>query len=514
MKNTKPTLLQTLACAFLFTAFFIACSKPSEEKKENRPPGAFTVTVSNVTFNTAVLNWTAASDPENEAVTYSVNVDGQAVASNLTTTTQNLTSLQKNKAYTGTVTATDASGNKTMVNFSFSTSDSPAPSDFTLQLTSSTNKSLIVSWTASTLPNNGQVQYDVYEGATLKATNLTQTTYTFASLSPTTTYTVKVVAKSADGKSTEKTLTAQTAANTAPGAFTAQSPEHGFSYVKITWTAATDSDNDSLSYFINRNGTLTPLTQEPVAGVYTHFVKNLSQLTAYSFSIVAKDAYGGEVSSNTVQATTNNGPEANFLFTTQNDGSDVKLEWLQDYTTPFNVGASSYVIAGVEKSLAQVQVSTQVIAGNKLYVQILLPGTDFPVNTQRDIKLKLSWGANETLIQSRTIFHTRYTLTPTTATVASAQLKTYSNGGRGIVIKFTNDIISEYTTWTATEVKLENCIHTGGITTQFASGQTVASISAEISESDYQYLKTRSEGFIIVHDAGGYHRLNFTYTVL
>lgn len=511
MKN-KLTAFQALACLLLFASTFIACSKPNDEKKENRPPSAFTVTVSNVTFNSAALNWTPATDPENEAVAYAVTLDGQTVASNLSATTQNLSGLQKNKAYTGSVKATDASGNSTTANFSFSTSDSPAPSDFTIQLGATTNKSVAISWTASTLPNNEPVKYDVYVGAALKVADLTQTNYTAAGLTPNTTYTLKVVAKSADGKSTEKTSNAQTAVNNAPTTFTAQSPEHGFSYVKLTWAAAVDSDNDSISYFLNRNGTLTPIADAPVGGTYTYVVKNLAAASTYSFSIVAKDAYGGEVTSNTVQATTSNGPENNFLFTAKNDGGDVKLEWIQNYPTAFSTTASSYVIGGVEKSLSTVQVSTTPMAGNKLYVQIILPGSDFPANTARSIVLKLNWGNNETTTQSRTVNHTRYTLSATTATVASAELKTYSNGDRGLVLKFINDIISEHTTWTITEIKLDNCIQTS-IGTQFPSGQTVASVFGNVSESDYQYLKNKSEGYIIVHDAGGYHRLNFTYTV-
>jgi hypothetical protein len=513
MKNNKLTALQALTCLLIFSLCFIACSKPTDEIKENRPPGSFTVTVSNVTFNTAVLNWTAATDPENEAVTYTINLDGQAIAANLATTAQNLTSLLKNKAYTGTVIAADATGNKTTVNFSFNTSDSPPPSDFTVQLTASTNKSLSLSWTASTLPGNETVKYDVYAGSTLKVVDLTQTSYTINGLTPGTAYQLKVVAKSPDGKSTEKTLAGQTAANAAPATFTAQTPEQGFSYIKLTWNASTDSDGDSLSYFLNRNGILTALTDAPVGGVYTSYVRNLSPSTAYSYSIVAKDAFGGEAQSNTVQATTKAGPENNFLFTAKNEGSDVKLEWIQDYATPFDVAASSYVIGGVEKSLSLVQVSTQVITGNKLYVQIIIPGTEFPANVARDIKLKLNWGANETITQSRTINHTRYTLTATTATVTSAILKTFGNGDRGYTLKFANDIVSDYTTWQVIEVKFENSIQPGSVSTQFPSGQTVSSIFGGLSETDYQYLKTKSEGYIVVQDSGGFHRLNFTYTV-
>ncbi|HVF95990.1 MAG TPA: fibronectin type III domain-containing protein, partial [Flavisolibacter sp.] len=367
--------------------------------------------------------------------------------------------------------------------------------------------------TASTLPNNDPVQYDVYVGATLKATNITQTAYTAAGLTPKTAYQIKVVAKSAEGKSTEKILAAQTADNVAPVTFTAQEVDHGFSNVRLKWNAAVDANNDSLSYFLSRNGILTPLTEVPVSGIYTYVVKNLSASTAYSVSIVAKDPYGGEAVSNTVQGTTNAGPANDFLFTAKNSGSNVELEWIQSYPGQFDPATSSYIINGVEKSLSTVQVSF-LNTGSGLYVKIILPAADFPDNTQRPIKLKLGWGANENTTQSRTVNHTRYFLSATTALVSSAVLKTYSNGDKGYVLTFANDKISDFSTWNVVEVKFENCIQPGTVSLQFPTGQTVQSVFGGLPQNDYDYLKTRSEGYLVVQDAGGYHRLNFSYTVL
>lgn len=504
----QTNLLRQLLASFLFCILF-ACTKPNEEKP-NRPPGDFTVSVSGVTFNSATLTWTAATDPENEAVSYTIELNGQAVASNVTATTQALSSLQKNTAYTGKVTAKDASGNSTAANFSFNTSDSPPPSDFTVKLDASTNKSLTVSWTAATIPTGESILYDVYAGTTLKAANISQLQHTLTGLAPKTAYQVKVVAKTAGGKSTEKILSAQTADNASPSALTAQADGHGFSFLKLKWTAATDADGDSISYFLSRNGSLTPLTEAAVNGTYTHVVKGLTPSTVYSVGIVAKDAYGGEVASNTVQVTTNQGPEDNFIFSINNVA---EVEWIQPYTGQFNPSASTYSINGVEKSLATVQVNFLNLGNGKLYVKIFLNTTDFPFGETKQVKFKLNWAANESITQSKTNTYTRYFYSATLAQVATAVIKKHSNGDHGFVLTFKNDMASEYTTWTVQEVKFDHSIQGGSISLQSASGKTVQSVSGSLTEADYNYLKTKTDGYILIKDEGGNHRINFSYTV-
>ncbi|MBB1283806.1 fibronectin type III domain-containing protein [Flavisolibacter sp. BT320] len=467
------------------------------------------MSVNNVTSNSATVTWTAATDPENEAVTYAVELNAQSSATGLTATTLNLTNLAKNTLYNGKITATDVSGNTTVSNFTFNTSDSPAPSDFTVKLDASTNKSLTVSWTAATHPTEA-ITYDIYNGATLTSANQTQTVYTFVGLTPQTSYALKVVAKSAGGKSTEKTLNTQTTANTAPVAFAAEELEHGFSYIRLKWTASTDANGDSLSYFLNRNGNLTPLTEAAVNGRYTYVLKGLHPSTAYATSIVAKDPFGGEVSSNAVQTTTNNGPENNFSFTINNAA---EVEWIQPYTGQFNPSASTYSIDGVDKSLAAVQVNFLNLDNGKMYVKLFLNTQDFPVGENKQVRFKLSWGANESQTLSAAVSYTRYQFSATTAEISSAVIKRNSNGSYSFQLNFKNDIISDHTEWTVSEVKFDNSIQPGTISLQFPSGKTVQSVFGSLTEADYNYLKTKSDGFIIIKDAGGYHRLNFTYTV-
>ncbi|MEP1097536.1 MAG: YHYH protein [Cyclobacteriaceae bacterium] len=83
----------------------------------NQNPGAFTVTVSNQTHNSAALSWTAATDPDGDNVTYSVELDGTELATAQAGTTYDLTDLTSGAALSGVVTALDGNGGETETAF-------------------------------------------------------------------------------------------------------------------------------------------------------------------------------------------------------------------------------------------------------------------------------------------------------------------------------------------------------------------------------------------------------------
>src|SRR5687768_15829393 len=250
---TKKTRTNCLYILSLFSLILISCSKGGTDAPPNQAPQSFTVSVTNATTTSATLNWTAAKDPENATVSYTIESNNQVVASSITGTTYNLQNLVAATTYNGKITASDPAGNKTTATFSFSTNDTPIPSDFTIKMDSAWNKSIFLSWTASTLPDNGTVTYDVYLNGTIKVSNISDIKYTVTALSPNTDYPIKVVAKSVDGKSREKLGTYKTKENTAPSAFTISEVKHGFSYVSVTGTQVADADNDALTWFLVKN---------------------------------------------------------------------------------------------------------------------------------------------------------------------------------------------------------------------------------------------------------------------
>lgn len=495
----------------LFISLLIyACGK--KEPAVNKAPSVFTVSVTNTTDKTATLSWTEAKDPEGSAVTYAITLNGQSAASNLSATNYSLTGLVKNTNYTGVVTASDASGNKTEATFSFSSSDAPTPSDFTITAGTTTNKSVAFSWSASTLPAGAAVTYDVFVNNVLKQTNLTVLTYLLEGLQPDTDQQIKVVAKSAEGKSLEKTISIRTKTNTAPAAFTISKTDQGFSFVTLSCNLSSDADADTLTYYLYRNGNvLGSITKNPSAN-FTYVVKPLASLTTYDLGVVAVDQFGAQTTSNIINVTTNEAPENNFIISAK-PGSDVIVEWIANSQKRFDVSASEYEIDGVKQSLYFIQTSVLDLADNKMYAKLWIPLSRFPQNKISSLKVNLVWGVNETATQSAINYYPNFSYSATPASASYAVVKKYTNGGYGVVIYFTGDVISAYTDWTIEQIKLADAVITGTTGYRSAGPSTVYDVSGSLTEKEYNYLKNYSTGYLIVKDSGGYHRLNFNYTV-
>jgi chitodextrinase len=156
---------------------------------------------SGVTTNAFAMTWSASTD--NIAVTgYEIFRDGVAVGTSPTTSYQ-FTGLTANTNYTITVRARDAAGNTSaqsaaLVVKTQANPDIIAPSVPTnLQSSGVTTNAFTVTWSAST-DNVGVTGYEVYRNGVL-VTTVTNTTYSFTGLTPSTSYAITVKARDAAG---------------------------------------------------------------------------------------------------------------------------------------------------------------------------------------------------------------------------------------------------------------------------------------------------------------------------
>ncbi len=279
------------------------------------PPTAPTLTASNTTSTTTQLSWSGATD--NVAVTnyeiYKNNV--------LLTTTQNttftVTSLTAATAYTFNVKAKDADGNTSplsnTVNVTTAAPDSTPPTAPTLSATGTTMTSTTLNWSGAT-DNVGVTSYDVYQGVTLLG-NTTFLTYNVSGLTAATNYTFTVKAKDAAGNasvaSNAVNITTQAPDTTPPTPPTLSGTNITSTGLLLTWSGATDNVGVS-SYDVYQGATF--LANTPNSN-YT--VSGLSPLTAYSFTVKAKDAAGNtSVVSNVYTVTT-----AEFTYCTSQGNS-------------------------------------------------------------------------------------------------------------------------------------------------------------------------------------------------
>lgn len=180
-----------------------------------------------------------------------------------------------------------------------------APTNF--RTTAVTGTTVSLAWNAST-DNVGVTGYDVYKGKTRIATTA-DTSYTVTGLSPTSKYSFSVRARDAAGNVSSgaylsvrtTSTTADTTAPTAPANL--RSTAVSDTSVSLAWDASTDN-NSVASYSVYAGASLIGT----VSGT-TYTATGLTQATAYTFTVKAKDPAGNISSaSNALSVTTNPTP--------------------------------------------------------------------------------------------------------------------------------------------------------------------------------------------------------------
>ncbi|MEO5776220.1 MAG: reprolysin-like metallopeptidase [Flavobacterium sp.] len=289
----------------------------------NATAGPFSVTapntaVSYVGGSTQTVTWAVAGTTANGVNCANVDI---LISTNAGTTWTTLLAATPNDG-TQAVTIPNTAGttNRIMVkgtnhvffdvsnaNFTITagSSDTTAPTAPTsLTASGMTQTTTNLSWTAST-DNVGVTGYDVYQGATLKGSTTTATTFAVTGLTASTAYAFTVKAKdlagnisAASNTANVTTLAADTTAPSAPTTLTASGTT--YNATNLSWTASTDNVAVT-GYDIYQGATLKGSTTTAT----TFAVTGLIASTAYAFTVKAKDAAGNvSAASNTANVTT------------------------------------------------------------------------------------------------------------------------------------------------------------------------------------------------------------------
>ncbi|MEO0470809.1 MAG: fibronectin type III domain-containing protein [Bacteroidota bacterium] len=193
-----------------------ACKKEVDPPQPNRPPATFRVEVMPA-LTSASLSWTTATDPDGDAVSYTVVLGSQTLVEDISQNAYELTGLDPDAEYSGSITASDPEGLSKKIDFSFRTEMIPneAPAAFTLLEPKTDTRSVLLSptlsWEASSDPDGDIVSYDVYldqsaTPSTLIAEDKSSLTHQLSDLMEETTYYWKVVAKDGKGGETESSV--------------------------------------------------------------------------------------------------------------------------------------------------------------------------------------------------------------------------------------------------------------------------------------------------------------------
>jgi len=344
----------------------------------NATAGPFAVTVPNTAVSyvggsTQTITWNVAGTTANNV--NCVNVDILLSTNGGTTFTTLLAGTPNDGTQAVVIPNTAGTTNRIMIkgsnhiffdisnaNFTITqgSTDFTAPTAPTnLAATGTTSTSTQLSWTAAT-DNVAVTGYEVFQGATLKATVAT-TTYTVTGLTPATLYSFSVKAKDAGGNVSaasnvvDVTTLADTAAPTAP-VLSASGTTN--TTTNLAWTAATDNIAVT-GYDVYENGVF----KATVTGL-TYAVTGLSAGTTYAFTVLAKDAAGNTTSSNAVNVTTTTpdttAPSAVVLSASGTTATTTNLSWT---AATDNVAVTGYEIYQGATLRATVTTLTYAVTG-------------------------------------------------------------------------------------------------------------------------------------------------------
>ena len=94
---------------------------PTNSTINNNPPGAFTITISDYSSDTAKINWTRAVDPDNDSVTYKIYLNDTLKAQDFKELNYTFRNLAELKSYDVKVVAVDSKLKETPSSMNFTT---------------------------------------------------------------------------------------------------------------------------------------------------------------------------------------------------------------------------------------------------------------------------------------------------------------------------------------------------------------------------------------------------------
>lgn len=260
-----------------------------------------TLTQTGLTYNSVTLTWGAATDAVGVAKYEIYNGTTLLTTVSAPATTVKLTTLKPSTAYNLKVRAVDAAGNASAFGNTVTFTTPAAPVDTTaptvpgtLSYTTLTYNGVTLRYTAST-DNVGVAKYEIYNGTTLLTSVAGSVTSPKLTLTPSTTYNLKVRAVDAAGNAsafgntvtfTTPATPADTTAPTVPASL--RSTASTTTSISLAWNPSTDNVGVT-KYEVYRGTTLLATVS---SSTLNYTVTGLTKNTAYTFKVRAGDAAG------------------------------------------------------------------------------------------------------------------------------------------------------------------------------------------------------------------------------
>ena len=295
------------------------------------PPAAFTIIQSSVTSTGFVVAWPL----DTNVTSYSYMLDASsATPSASTATSATFTNLSSNTPYSVIVTANNNSNMPRASNTLSITTLRPVPSAFTIDLSSVTSSSFVITWPLDT--NVTSYTYTL-NGSSTSPSSSTSTSATFSALANTS-YNVIVIANNNSSVPVSSNTLSVTTLQTAPAAFTITLSSITSTSIAIVWPL--DANVNNYTYTLN-DISGTPSSSTNSSATFTSLIPN----TLYRVVVIANNSSGVPTASNTLSLTTiRSAPDPFIISQTSVTSGNFVVSWPDDpnvtsYTFSLN-GAS------------------------------------------------------------------------------------------------------------------------------------------------------------------------------
>lgn len=234
-----------------------------------------------VGYNFAEISWNASEIEDESTILYDVYLGDKLIGESIKDLKYRFDNLKPNTKYDVKVVAKSIYKTEFPVNYSFFTSEAPAPKAVVIKEGNKTPESIAISWSVE--DGVGPLKYDVYLDGVKVVELQDGLSYTFENLKGNTNYSVKVVAVNSFNKTSEAVVDIKTPDYDLPSDFEVIPNTIHPDKIIVGWIK-----RDDLSYSVYLDGVLKKENLE----VGSFEFNGLTEKTEYTIKVVAVNAHG------------------------------------------------------------------------------------------------------------------------------------------------------------------------------------------------------------------------------
>ncbi|MDF4201440.1 fibronectin type III domain-containing protein [Maribacter sp. SA7] len=267
----------------------------------------FEIEFEDVTQTSATILWSEVTASNESTVDYSIFLNEELVAENLTELEFTVDELEINTIYTVKISASAENAVESINSSEFQTLGTP-PSSFPITYKDNGCGIAFISWDSPTVEDGSDYSYRIYlngEHVETYGSYSTERTGFNLLVAEGEDHVIKVIAASFSGAETEEEITFTQVACPIPSDFEITASNITGTSATLNWTASTMSDDSTVYYLVTANGVGYPAANTFIYRTDYEFT-NLERNTTYEVIITARAPENGKTKESTITFTTTN----------------------------------------------------------------------------------------------------------------------------------------------------------------------------------------------------------------